>query len=268
MTDRPVERGTKTEMHPHEIKAVLFDLGDTLLDFGRVSTTKLVLEGARSSYDFLKELGQPIGSFAGYFMRYLVRLRIRYFLSEHTGRDFDSLALLEKVGRKEGMTCSRQQWEQVVWYWYKPLSELARIEDDLKETLASLKTLGLKLGIVSNTFVNRGSLEKHLEILGIRDFFTVRMYSYELGLRKPDMRIFKIAAEEIGEAFENILFVGDRINADIRPALKSGMAAALKEAYTNAGKQAPGGVWKIQRISELPGLIEKTNAAAVQTARI
>ena len=111
-------------------------------------------------------------------------------------------------------------------------------------------------------------LEKHLEILGIRDFFTVRLYSYELGLRKPDVRIFKIAAEEIGEAFENILFVGDRINADIRPALKSGMAAALKAAYTNAGKPTPPGAWKIQRISELPGLIEKTNAAAVQAARV
>jgi len=255
-------------MHPHEIKAVLFDLGDTLLDFGKVNTTRLVLQGARASHEFLKELGQPVGSFAGYFMRYLVRLRIRYFLSEYTGRDFDSLALLEKVGRKEGMTCSREQWEEVIWHWYKPLSELARIESDLKETLSDLKALGLKLGIVSNTFVNRASLERHLENLGIRDFFSVRMYSYELGLRKPDMRIFKIAAEKIGEAFENILFVGDRIDADIRPALKGGMAAALKEAYTNAGKQTPPGAWKIQQISELLGLIEKTNAAAVQTAQV
>ena len=255
-------------MHHHEIKAVLFDLGDTLVDFGKVNTTRLVLQGARSSYDFLKDLGQPVGSFAGYFLRYLVRLRIRYFLSEHTGRDFDSLALLEKVGRKEGVTCSREQWEEVIWHWYKPLSELGRIEANLKETLGSFKALGLKLGIVSNTFVNRASLERHLENLGIRDFFSVRMYSYELGLRKPDMRIFQIAAERIGEAFENILFVGDRIDADIRPALKGGMAAALKEAYTNGGKRTPPGAWKIQRISELLPLVKKTNAAAVQAAQM
>lgn len=255
-------------MHHHEIKAVLFDLGDTLLDFGKVNTTKLVLQGARSSYDFLKELGQPVGSFAGYFMRYLVRLRIRYFLSEYTGRDFDSLTLLEKVGRKEGMTCTREQWEEVIWHWYQPLSDLARVEANLKETLSGLKALGLKLGIVSNTFVNRASLERHLENLGIRDFFSVRLYSYELGLRKPDMRIFKIAAEKIGEALENILFVGDRIDADIKPALRGGMAAALKEAYTNAGKRTPPGVWRIQRICELPGLIEKANAAAVQAAQV
>ena len=59
---------------PHqEIKAVLFDLGDTLLDFGKVNTTRLVLQGARSSYNFIKDQDQPVGSFAGYFLRYLVR---------------------------------------------------------------------------------------------------------------------------------------------------------------------------------------------------
>lgn len=252
---------------PHrEIRAVLFDLGDTLLDFGKVNTTRLVLQGARSSYDFIKNQGQPVGSFAGYFVRYLVRLRIHYFLSEYTGRDFDSLALLEKVGRKEGITFSREQWEQVIWHWYEPLSELARIERNLKETLTRLKDLGLKLGIVSNTFVNRASLEKHLQKLGILDFFSIRLYSYEVGLRKPDARIFRIAAEKVGEALENILFVGDRIDKDIRPALKSGMAAALKNAYTNAGKATPAGAWRISRIAELPDLIEKAAVPTLQGA--
>jgi len=255
-------------MPHHEIKAVLFDLGDTLLNFGKVNTTKLVLQGARSSYNYLKDQGQPVGSFAGYFLRYLVRLRLRYFLSEYTGRDFDSLALLEKVGRKEGMTCSREEWEQVIWYWYEPLSELAEVEWNLKETLTGLKEFGLKLGIVSNTFVNRASLERHLRKLGLLDFFSVRLYSYELGLRKPDLGIFKIAAEKIGEALENILFVGDRIDKDILPALNGGMTAALKDAYTNAGKETPPGAWRIRQISELPALIEKTNAAAIQATRV
>jgi len=252
---------------PHqEIKAVLFDLGDTLLDFGKINTTRLVLQGARSSYNFIKNQGQPVGSFAGYFLRYLVRLRMHYFLSEYTGRDFDSLALLQKVGRKEGITFSREQWEQVIWHWYEPLSELAQVERNLKETLTRLKDLGLKLGIVSNTFVHRVSLERHLQKLGVLDFFSIRLYSYELGLRKPDARIFRIAAEKIGEALENILFVGDRIDKDIRPALKSGMAAALKDAYTNAGKTTPSGAWRISRIAELPDLIEKTAVQTLQGA--
>ena len=251
-----------------EIKAVLFDLGDTLLDFGKIHKTRMVLQGARSSHDYLRKLRQPVGSFAGYFLRYLVRLRIRYYLSEYRGQDFDSLALLQEAGRKDGLTCSREQWEEVIWHWYEPLSQLAEVERDLKEALASLLARGIKLGIVSNTFVNRASLERHLEQLGLRDFFSLRLYSYELGLRKPDLRIFRAAAEQIEEAPENILFVGDRIDKDIRPALACDMKAALKDAYTNAGKKAPDRAWKINRIAELPGLIQKANARVVQNVSV
>jgi FMN phosphatase YigB (HAD superfamily) len=73
--------------------------------------------------------------------------------------------------------------------------------------------------------------------------------------------MFKISAERIGEAVENILYVGDRIDMDIIPTLKIGMHAVLKDAYTNAGKELPDGAWKIPSISELPALIKKINAA-------
>jgi putative hydrolase of the HAD superfamily len=139
------------------------------------------------------------------------------------------------------------------------LSKVATTEPKIKETLTTLKNSGLKLGIVSNTFVNGCSLDKHLKQLGILDFFTVRVYSYEFNFRKPNTQIFKVAARRIGEALENILYVGDRIDKDIKPAVKTGMQAVLKAAYTNAGKETPRGAWKIDRLCELPGLIEKIN---------
>jgi putative hydrolase of the HAD superfamily len=131
------------------------------------------------------------------------------------------------------------------------------VEAGIKDTLSALKKLGLKLGIVSNTFVSGDSLEKHLEQVGILDFFPLRMYSYEFDFKKPDLRIFRIAAERIGEAMENILFVGDRIDNDIQPALALGMPAVLKAAYTNTGKTPPNGTMQITHISELPDLIKK-----------
>lgn len=247
-----------------EIRAVLFDLGETLLTFGRLGTTRLILQGARSSHDFLRQQGQPVGGFAGYFLRYLVRLRLRYFLAEFRGKDFDSLALLQEIGRREGIDLSCAEWEEVIWRWYEPLSVLAQIEPGLHETLARLTESGLKLGIVSNTFVNRASLDRQLAGLGLLDFFPMRLYSYELAMRKPDPRLFGIAAERIGEAPQNILFVGDRIDLDVRPALDCGMAAALKDAYTNQGKATPPGAHRIRNLAELPTLIERVNTSATQ----
>jgi FMN phosphatase YigB (HAD superfamily) len=72
--------------------------------------------------------------------------------------------------------------------------------------------------------------------------------------------MFKISAERIGEAAKNILYVGDRIDMDIQPALKIGFKPVLKAAYTNAGKTPPDGAFKITRLSELLALIKKINA--------
>jgi putative hydrolase of the HAD superfamily len=247
-------------MPDKKIKAVLFDLGETLLNFGKIKSTRLFRQGARLSYDFLKTCGEPIGNFEYYCWRNLLALRIRHLISNITKRDFNSSALLRGIGKKKGIKLNGRQWRDFAWLWYEPLSKIATVEPTIKETLAALKKLGLKLGIVSNTFVSAHSLEKHLRQLGILDFFTVRLYSYEFDFRKPDLRIFKIAAERLGEAADNILYVGDRIDKDIRPALRIGMQPVLKAAYTNAGKTPPDGAREITHISELPALIERINS--------
>jgi len=252
-------------MPDKKIKAVLFDLGETLLNFGKIKAGRLFRQGARLSYDFLKSCGQPVGNFQYYCWRNLLALRIRHLLSNITKNDFNSLALLRGIGIKKGIRLDGQKWRHFAWLWYEPLSKVATTEPKIKETLTTLKNSGLKLGIVSNTFVNGSSLEKHLEQEGILDFFTVRVYSYEFNFRKPDVRIFKIAAEKIGETVDNILYVGDRIDKDIKPAISSGMQAVLKTAYTNAGKKIPKGAWKINQLSELPGLIEKINTQTAQS---
>ncbi len=247
----------------HEIKAVLFDLGETLLNFGRFSSTRIFRQGARLSYDYLKSCGQPMGNFEYYCWRNLIALRVRHTISNIRRNDFNSTALLRWMGKRKGIKLDGKQWRHFAWLWYEPLRDICTTEPTIKETFSALKKLGLKLGIVSNTFVNSHSLEKHLEQIGVLDFFTVRLYSYEFDFRKPDTRIFKIAAEKIGEAVENILFVGDRIDKDIKPAIKIGMQPVLLGAYTHAGRRLPNGAVKINHISELPGLIKKINAQRI-----
>ncbi len=262
MPDKKINGSTPLTIDPERsrrVKAVLFDLGDTLLNFGKVKTTRIFMAGAKASYDFLKNLGQPVNCFKYQLCLNLIRLHIRRLLWNIIGRDFDTLALLKKVGTKKRLGLNEQQWRHLAWLWYEPLSKITQVEPKIIETLSALKNLGLKLGIVSNTCVNACSLEQHLKELGMLDFFTVRVYSYEFAFRKPDTRIFKIAADRIGELSENILFVGDRINKDINPAVKTGMRAVLKAAYTNDGKKIPKGALKINQLSELPELIEKIN---------
>ncbi|RKY11130.1 MAG: hypothetical protein DRP65_05125 [Planctomycetota bacterium] len=243
-----------------KIEAILFDLGETLLNFGRIeSTAKLFKDAGRRSYTYLKKLNQPVGPFRGYFWRNMLGLRLRYCISQVIGRDFDSLALLEKYGRRRGFQLNRRQWQELNWLWYEPLRQRSSTEPGLTRTLTKLTQAGLKLGIVSNTFVNAGALDRHLTEEGLIDFFNTRVYSCDFGFRKPDKRIFLEAARQIGTQPENIIYVGDRINKDVKGALRAGMQAVLKNAYTNAGKKPPTGVETIESIFQLPDLVDKLN---------
>jgi len=241
---------------PLKFKAVFFDLGETLLVYGKVNTAKLFRQSAKISYNFLKNLGQPVGAFKNYCRKNLFHLRIRYWFSNIIKKDFDALALLKQVNRK--LQLSESQWQSLAWLWYEPLSRFAKIEPDIIETLTALKNLGLDLGILSNTFIHSSSLEKQLQQLNVLDFFTVRLYSYQFKFRKPDVRIFRAAAQTIGQPPQNVIFVGDRISTDIKPALKAGMSAVLKINDTNKGRKVPDKAYKINRLSELPQLIKET----------
>jgi FMN phosphatase YigB (HAD superfamily) len=117
----------------------------------------------------------------------------------------------------------------------------------------------LKLGLISNTFVHATALDRHLEQLGLLAYFPIRLYSYQFPFRKPDPRLFQVGSDQIGEDFKHILYVGDRIDNDLRPSLALGMVAALKKSYSSEGKSIPSGAWVIDKISELPALIRAYN---------
>ena len=182
-----------------KIKAVLFDLGDTLLNFGDVDVPTVFKEGAKSTYSFLKEAGQPVGNFKRYAFRNFFAVKWRTFISDITGNDFDSLELLKKIGKKKKYNLDEAQWRKVAELWYEPLKKFGHPEDDIHETLGKLKEMGLKLGIVSNTFVTAFSLDKHMSQAGLDGFFDFVLYSYQVPWRKPGKKIFSYAAEKIGE---------------------------------------------------------------------
>ncbi|MFA5292391.1 MAG: HAD family hydrolase [Phycisphaerae bacterium] len=247
-------------MAEQKIKAVLFDIGETLLNFGKVDVAALFKEGGKLAHNFLEKLGQPTGSVRMFLLKHLIIIHAFNVWSNIVKRDFDSFEVLKKIEQKKGVKLTPQQWQDFAWCWYEPLSKLAQIESDIKQTLDKLKQAGIKLGILSNTFLNAVTLEKHLAQLEILDFFPVRIYSYQFKFRKPDGRIFLEGAKRMQTEPENILFVGDRLDTDAAGALGVNMLAVIKKTYLNTTQQIPENVIKIERLAELPGIVEKINS--------
>ena len=82
-------------------------------------------------------------------------------------------------------------------------------------TLAALKRQGYKVGLISNTGRTWGRFLRPIQDdMGIGKHFDDRIFSDELGVRKPDPRIFEAALEHLGLRPAEAVHVGDDLVAD------------------------------------------------------
>ena len=211
------------------IKAVLFDLGNTLLDFETAHVEQIFEVGSHRVYDYLQAKGYRLPSFNNYHRRQLRRILWRVGIARLIRRDFNGLDTLRKISLSMGHKLSRDELEEMVWLWYDPLSNTARVAEELREVLEWLVQQNLKLGIISNTFVPGVILDRHLALEGLLDYFPVRIYSCDTKFRKPSRKIFRLALERLSCSASEVVFVGDVPRMDIRGARRLGMIGVLKD---------------------------------------
>lgn len=237
------------------ISGILFDLGDTILDFGRIDIRTLFEQGARLSYDYLGELGQAVPSFAKYHRKQNWAVRWSYLKSRFTRREFNALDTLGRLSLKMGHDLTPQQLMHMAWLWYQPLASCAVIEPDTKGLLERLRQRGLKIGVVSNTFVPGQVLDEHLSREGLLELLPVRVYSCDVRYRKPHRSIFKLALDRLRLDATETLFVGDSLEADIRGANRAGMISVLKDPHDRHLQPSIKPAHRIHRLAELPDVL-------------
>ena len=239
------------------IKAILFDLGDTLLDFGEVDLHALFEQGARGAYDYLLTLGRPLPPFARYHMRHLWAVRWNVLKSAIIRREFCTQEVMTRHCRRMGLSLDSKQLLELCWLWYEPLSRRAVVEPGLGDMLQGFINDGLQIALVSNTFVPGEVLDRHLESEKLLDFFPVRVYSCQVGFRKPDPRIFMEALNHLSLQASETIFVGDSPRADIRGSNRMEMISVLKDRTGRYDQSRCRPTHRIRSILELPSIIAK-----------
>jgi putative hydrolase of the HAD superfamily len=106
--------------------------------------------------------------------------------------------------------------------------------------LDALRAQGLKLGLVSNAFDPGWLLRRDLEQMGIEQRIDIAVFSSEVGKRKPHPEIFGRALTALEVAPERTLFVGDRLYEDIRGAGELGMTT-VQALWFRADEHPDGG---------------------------
>jgi putative hydrolase of the HAD superfamily len=96
-----------------------------------------------------------------------------------------------------------------------------------RQVLAELSARGYRLGVISNTLQPGHLMDRTLAGRGLIDFFPVRVYSSDVRVAKPHPAIFRAAQEALGLPPGRIVYVGDRLGADVAGAQGAGMKGVL-----------------------------------------
>jgi len=96
------------------------------------------------------------------------------------------------------------------------------LREEAVGTLAALKELGLATALVSDC---THELPAFLPALPVAPLLDARVYSVELGVCKPDRRIYLAACEQLGVSPEDCLYVGDGGSQELTGAEAVGMTA-------------------------------------------
>ena len=141
------------------------------------------------------------------------------------------------------------------------------LEPDAVETLQALKAQGLKLGVLSNTIWPRRRHEDIFARDGVLELIDGAVYTSEIPHTKPHPEAFLAAMRAVGVSEPaRCLFVGDRLFDDVWGAQNVGMRAAhlphsaIPREQVGHTEGTPDAT--VQRLSELPALIDSWNSAA------
>jgi HAD superfamily hydrolase (TIGR01509 family) len=92
--------------------------------------------------------------------------------------------------------------------------------------LGKLRSMGLRMAIISNHH-NGKSLREMLRSLRMNQYFEVVVVSEEVGVRKPNPKIFRICLSRLRLRRNQVIFVGDSLLYDVVGARAAGIISVL-----------------------------------------
>jgi HAD superfamily hydrolase (TIGR01549 family) len=135
---------------------------------------------------------------------------------------------------------------------------------DVRPCIDALRGMGVWVGIAANQPVRAENdllaCELPVEMIGISDVW---------GVRKPDAAFFERVLAEVPYEAGDILYVGDRVDNDVVPAKRAGMKAAwirrgawayiVDDDGNGSGAGPALADVRLEGLGELPGWVARTN---------
>lgn len=201
----------------HKLKAVIFDIDNTLFDFSGANRLALTAVSGYAERCF----GWPAEEFEQKYASVQKKILEKCGMN---GSCRNRVLRFQTILEEEGMPLSPHVTAMYDLYWNTLLEHAVPFEG-AEEAMLTAKELGLRIGICTDmtAYMQFRKLEK-MNLLKYVDFMAA---SEEAGEEKPSPVIFDLCVRKAGCLPEECIFIGDHREKDFRGALDAGMEARL-----------------------------------------
>jgi FMN phosphatase YigB (HAD superfamily) len=121
------------------------------------------------------------------------------------------------------------------------------LHSDVLPCFEALRARGLRLGAAGNMYAHHEDfLRPYLDFVGS---------SERWGVKKPAEGFFTRVVEAAGVPAAEIVYVGDRVDNDVLPALAAGLQAVRIRRGAHAAVESPAAIATIGSLDELPEVV-------------
>ena len=234
-------------------RAVLFDLDDTLYEYAPCNEAGLVAAHATLAAAF------PLDFEAFRGMHDSVRSELAVRLAGQAASHNRAIFFKLVVERHTGAARGGLALELFADYWAAFLERMTPAPG-AEEVLAELAR-DHALALVTNHTTDI-QLRK-IERLGFGRWFPVVITSEEVGVEKPDPRVFVAALEALGVDATHAVMVGDNPEVDARGAARAGLRTILSTQFRRESADSSSADLVVSFVREVPAAVRELIGAPI-----
>jgi putative hydrolase of the HAD superfamily len=223
---------------------IFFDLDGTLLDHDYADK-----KGILALYNIHADLAHvDENEFYHVYKEVMEHYFDKYLTGELTFEEQRRIRMIELFSRYR-IKLTREEADCKFQLYLQSFEQNWQCYDDVENCLLSLNHA--EKGIITNG--NHGQQLQKLKNLGILQHFALIITSDEIGIAKPDKRIFVEACRRANKRTDACIYVGDRLHTDALSSKEAGMRGIwLNRNHETAAEE----VEVIHSLSELSALID------------
>lgn len=189
------------------IKAIIFDFDGTLSN------------RQRNAYNVFKDYLRP---YFKDFDKFEFEAVLQDFLTDDANGTFDVHTRMIPFLKKYGKYFPEDFEEVFTKFYYDNMYRYCELKPETREVLEVLKAQGkYKLAILSNG--QSKSQHDKIDYVDITKYMDEVLVSGDIGINKPDKRVFEYLADKLNVKLEECVYVGDVFSSDILGAHRAGM---------------------------------------------